>query len=477
VTTFRSRTLAHALIAVPLVALLLATSTSGAIAAGVAHPASSGAQKALAYVVPAGVTSVTVDMAGATGRDVFCSRATGRGGEVTATIPVTPGEELQINIGDNVNGSASGNASDIRRNPYTLDDRLVVAGGGGSNSDHGGLDAIGNCKQAPTGGFGEGGDGGAPDGLVGRGEAAGLCDFPGGHGGGGGTHDLPGAGGSTCGPGGVGAPGTFGTGGAGGQSGVPGIAPCDTGGAGGDGWYGGGGGGGTLGAVGSPGGCTDASGQNLASRPMGGGGGGGSSYAVPEATGVVYQVGVNPDPFGWVTVAVGGVPVVGSVSPRAGPLGGGRTVTILGSHLIGATAVRFGTTKGTHLVVRSAGRITVRTPAHAAGVVDVRVVTAGGTSAKVKADRYTYAKAPAITDLSPRSGSTRGGKTVTVLGRHLTRATMVVFGTTKGTHVVVVSARKITVRTPAHAKGVVAVRVTTPGGTSAKVKADRYTFR
>ena len=451
---------------------LLATFAPGAVAAR--HTSGFAAKKSLEYVVPAGVTSVVVDLAGATGRDAFCGGATGRGGEVTATIPVVPGEHLQLNIGDNVHGSLSGNASDIRRSPYTLDDRLVVAGGGGSDSDHGGLDAIGNCKPAPTGGFGEGGDGGAPDGLLGRGDE--LCSFLGGRGGGGGTQVAPGGGGDPCGAGGNGAPGTFGFGGAGGDSGVPGIAPCDWAGAGGDGWYGGGGGAGTLGGIGSLGGCFDASGTPTGTI-LAGGGGGGSSHAEADATGVVYQVGVNADPFGWVSVVVGGTPTVRSVSPYAGPIGGGQKVTIVGSHFTGATAVRFGTMKATHVAVLSSGKVTARAPAHAAGAVHVRVTSDTGTSPAVTADRYTYLKAPVVDSVSPRSGPKSGGQRVIIVGTHLRTAFRVLFGTVKGQKLKVLSDKKITVRSPHHSTGPVDVRVRTLGGLSAKVKVDRYTYR
>ena len=65
-------------------------------------------------------------------------------------------------------------------------------------------------------------------------------------------------------------------------------------------------------------------------------------------------------------------------------------MTILGAHFTGATGVKFGTKSATHVVVVSATKITARSPAHAAGLVPVRVTTPGGTSAKVSADRYTY---------------------------------------------------------------------------------------
>lgn len=60
-------------------AVVLATFAPGAAASGAfARTSLTDAKKSLEYVVPAGVTSITVDMAGATGRDPFCSLATGR---------------------------------------------------------------------------------------------------------------------------------------------------------------------------------------------------------------------------------------------------------------------------------------------------------------------------------------------------------------------------------------------------------------
>jgi hypothetical protein len=380
----RVRLSAALLLGIGVLAALPAYSASAAPVAS-----ASSARTALQYVVPAGVTRLTVSLAGAIGRDTFCDTHTaGWGGSVTATIPVTVGEVLQLNVASTNGVSASGNASDIRRSPYGPADRLVVAGGGGSNSDFGGKDEFDNCKTTRTG-RGLGGDGGAPAGRSGTGEVAGSCAFPGGHGGGGGTLSAPGTGGTTCGPGGAGADGSFGFGGTGGTSGVAGVAPCDRGGAGGDGWYGGGGGGGTLGAIGSPGGCTDAGGQSVV-KILGGGGGGGSSYAVPAATGVVYSPGVNGDIIGWVTAAPALRPSVRTVSPGHGPKAGGQKVTVTGRHFTSVVSVTFGAKPGKHVVVVSATRLTVRSPAHATGVVHVRVRTSGGTSAKVRADHYRY---------------------------------------------------------------------------------------
>ena len=69
-------------------------------------------------------------------------------------------------------------------------------------------------------------------------------------------------------------------------------------------------------------------------------------------------------------------PTVTSISPSAGPLAGGTSVTITGTNLNGATAVNFGGVAGTGVVVNSATSVTAVAPAGAAGTVDVTVVTA-----------------------------------------------------------------------------------------------------
>ena len=87
---------------------------------------------------------------------------------------------------------------------------------------------------------------------------------------------------------------------------------------------------------------------------------------------------------------VGPRPVVTKISPIKGTHLGGTTVTITGSGFTGATAVKFGTTLGTSLTVISGTKITVKSPAHTAGQVDVTVTTKYATSKTVAADKYTF---------------------------------------------------------------------------------------
>ena len=171
-------------------AALLGTET-GYAPAGQAFGFTGGPQT---YTVPWGVTSISVTARGASGLAGTSSPFPpgGKGAEVRATLPVTPGEVLTVFVGgtatlspirgdvfavplhggggyngggqgprtsrgyiggsiyDFVYWGAGGGASDIRRGGTALTDRVLVAGGGG-----------GTGLNAP------GGDGGAPNGTAG----------------------------------------------------------------------------------------------------------------------------------------------------------------------------------------------------------------------------------------------------------------------------------------------------------------------
>jgi hypothetical protein len=84
-------------------------------------------------------------------------------------------------------------------------------------------------------------------------------------------------------------------------------------------------------------------------------------------------------------------PAVSALSPTSGPTAGGNQVEVTGTDLGSATKVEFGTTVvNAPFTEGTATKIKLNAPAHAAGSVDVRVTTAGGTSANTLADDYAY---------------------------------------------------------------------------------------
>jgi hypothetical protein len=256
-------------------ALLAGTALVSALSAGAASAAVTTTQTFTPvgghlFTVPAGVNSLTVTAVGAHGGG--CGIAGGRGASITATVPVTGGEELFVGVGG-VGGDCSatdgspgpGGVGGGARGGTGLTTTFGGAGGGGAS-------LIGKAAPSPSfesllvvagGGGGVGGNGPPNHGGLG-----GDADSPGSNsccadGGGAGTQTHGGAGGTN----GHGTDGAFGVGGAGGDSGG------GFGGGGGGGGYWGGGGGGADDNC-----CVPGEG--------GGGGGGGSSFAVASATNV-----------------------------------------------------------------------------------------------------------------------------------------------------------------------------------------------
>ena len=168
-------------------------------------------------------------------------------------------------------------------------------------------------------------------------------------------------------------------------------------------------------------------------------------------------------------------PVVTGVSPNSGPLTFGNAVTISGSGFTGATSVHFGTTVA-GFTFKSDSDILATAPAGVAGTVNVTVTTPAGTSATSASDQYTYFAVPVVSGVSPTTGPTSGGTSVTISGSNFVGASSVQFGTAFGTGVVIVSNTQITATSPAHAAGTVDVTVITPGGTSATSPSDHFRY-
>ncbi|HEY7446050.1 MAG TPA: IPT/TIG domain-containing protein [Vicinamibacterales bacterium] len=186
----------------------------------------------------------------------------------------------------------------------------------------------------------------------------------------------------------------------------------------------------------------------------------------------------NPGARLSMTVAVvGATPItpivsVNSVAPGSGSTGGGTTVTIKGANFASGAIVRFGTTAATAVTVVNSTSITARTPAHVAGVVAV-VVTNPNKQSGTRANAFAYAAPaapppslsppPTVSGVTPNTGSTRGGTTVTISGANFVPGATVTFGgVPAATTVVVANSKSIVATTPAHVGGPVAVIVINP---------------
>jgi hypothetical protein len=83
---------------------------------------------------------------------------------------------------------------------------------------------------------------------------------------------------------------------------------------------------------------------------------------------------------------------------------------------------------------------------------------------------------PTVTKVSPKSGLTPGGTSVTITGTHFSKATAVRFGSTAAASFTVSSSTSITAIAPAHQAAVVDITVTTPAGTSTVSLSDHFKF-
>ena len=172
-------------------------------------------------------------------------------------------------------------------------------------------------------------------------------------------------------------------------------------------------------------------------------------------------------------------PTITTISPTSGTTLGGTAITITGTNFTGATSVKVNGVAATSVVVLSATSITARTPAAKSttsvgnvGAKSVSVTTPKGTA--TKANGFTYVVLPTITSVSPSSGTTLGGTAFTITGTNLSGATSVKVNGVAATSVAVVSATKITAKTPAGTAGAKSVAVTTPSGTATKASAFTY---
>jgi hypothetical protein len=345
------------------------------------------------FTIPSGVTQAAVVAVGGKGGNYFIDgppitgRPGGPGGQATATLALTPGQVLQVDVaGRGVNGTATFRTGGMGNGPRGGTGALGGFGGsnGGVPGAAGDAPGANGGTAATNGGNGSGGGGSSDVRIAAGGCAPRTCDLStravvaAGGGGGGGTGGSGGALGGAGGAGGGASGGDGGTSVDGGNAatsgfgatpsmgGVPGINPPrhvagadltdpryggdgfagasgagglggagngplppsttsggGAGGGGGGGWFGGGGGGGGGGPFGGGGGA-------------GGGAGGGSSFVIPSALASVLTAGVNNDT---INAGNGQVTITWTPPPPAAP----TVTTGAASSVTGSSAALAGT--------------------------------------------------------------------------------------------------------------------------------------
>ena len=169
-------------------------------------------------------------------------------------------------------------------------------------------------------------------------------------------------------------------------------------------------------------------------------------------------------------------------------------MTITGTNLSGATAVRFGSNSAKSFTVNSSTSITAVSPVFTGGsaIVDVTVTTPEGTSPITtpetsigEGDEFAYE--PTVTAIEPTGGPVAGGTSVTIHGGDFTAAfkrgeaptcwiCRIKFGSTAAMKVKTESESVITAVSPAGTGTVDVTAVNDDGGTSPTSSADRFTY-
>jgi len=140
------------------------------------------------------------------------------------------------------------------------------------------------------------------------------------------------------------------------------------------------------------------------------------------ATGVSANVGPAHGNRNFILLVDVGVtstsPTVAQIFPANGPASGGTTVTLTGTNLRSDCTVRFGGLPAANPVLSAAGSLSVLTPAHVAGVVDV--VLSCGDQSFTLSNGFTYLDtALTLAGITPSFGSKEGGTFVRIKGTNL----------------------------------------------------------
>jgi hypothetical protein len=166
-------------------------------------------------------------------------------------------------------------------------------------------------------------------------------------------------------------------------------------------------------------------------------------------------------------------PVVKDIEPKSGDPTGGTIVRITGENFGEGASVKFGGVPALRSRESDAALIAVA-PAHAAGLVDLEVRNGRRTALLRRAFRYESA-GPIITQVTPDSGSSKGGFRVTIQGKNFVPGTVVRWN---GTQLAVRFAGPdaISITAPSGAAGSISVQVVNPDDKNF-VLPDAFTYK
>ena len=170
-------------------------------------------------------------------------------------------------------------------------------------------------------------------------------------------------------------------------------------------------------------------------------------------------------------------PAVTSVTPSAGTVAGGTTITIVGTGFVAGSTVTFGGIPSSIVTVNSATFITAVTPPQSvAGPVSITVTSPDSQSGTMGA-AYTYSlrPAPTLSTVAPPNGPAKGGTAITLTGSNFLVGATVTVGSARATNVVVASSASITAIAPPGVAGTVPITVTNPDAQAGSI-ANGFTY-
>lgn len=177
------------------------------------------------------------------------------------------------------------------------------------------------------------------------------------------------------------------------------------------------------------------------------------------------------------TYTAAAAPTVTAVAPTSGSVAGGTSITITGTGFVAGATVTVSGVAATGVTVASATSITVTTPASASTGAVAVAVSNPDTQTGIAANAFTYTlrPAPTIVSITPTSGASLGGTSITIVGTNFVAGATLTIGGVTASSTNVVSATSITATTPQRSIGAASVVVTNPDGQSATLT-NGYTF-
>jgi len=154
-------------------------------------------------------------------------------------------------------------------------------------------------------------------------------------------------------------------------------------------------------------------------------------------------------------------PMITKVDPESGPAAGGTKILIQGKNFQPGAIIRW---NGRPVVARfqTSEAISLVTPVGKSGTVGLEVVNPDGKNFALP-DGFTYRGSIQITSISPHTGITAGGYSVTISGHNFEPGASVMFGNQYG-QTTFVNPSTLAAMVPAGESGSVDITVTTPEG-------------